>query len=131
MIGVVARAEEHGIVREFFELFKTPWEFCRENGRYEVVIHTSGAFDHDPAKLVIVYGSQATAFDQGRKTFPGPQRQNTTLSWNGDRIPVYGRCVTFQSDGRSPNLILEDTHGVTTISTAPTAREWTDESEKD
>src|SRR5437870_1230635 len=38
MIGVVARAEEHDIVREFFELFKTPWEFCRDNERYRVLL---------------------------------------------------------------------------------------------
>jgi hypothetical protein len=109
MIGVVARAEEHDIVREFFELFKTPWEFCDDDGRYDVVVHADGASDHPPAKLVIVYGSRATVFDHESESFPGRPRLNTTLSWNGDRIPVYGRCVTFPSDGRSPNLVLEGT----------------------
>ena len=43
MIGVVARAEERDIVREFFELFKTPWEFCRDDERYRVLVHADGA----------------------------------------------------------------------------------------
>jgi hypothetical protein len=109
MIGVAARAEDRGIVREFFELFKTPWEFCRGNGRYEVLIHAGTAFDHQPAKLVIVYGSQATAFDYRTNTLPGPPRHSTTLSSDGDRIPVYGSCVPLPSDGRPPHLVLEDT----------------------
>ena len=29
MIGVVAHDAERAVIREFFELFKTPWEFCR------------------------------------------------------------------------------------------------------
>lgn len=109
MIGVVTRAEERDVAREFFELFKTPWEFSRAHERYEVVIDDGAAVNHHPAKLVIIYGSQATAFDHDRKNLPGPPRQVTTLSCNGDRIPVYGRCVTFPSDGTSPHLILEDT----------------------
>ena len=116
MIGVVARPGEHVIVREFFELFKTPWAFWREGGRYDVVIHTDGAVDceladraREPAKLTIVYGSQPTAFDHRTNDLPGRQRSATALSWNGERIPIYGSCVTFQDDGRSPGLVLADT----------------------
>ena len=109
MIGVVTRAEEGDIAREFFELFKTPWEFSRANERYEVVIDDGSAIHHHPAKLVIIYGSQATAFDHDRKNLPGPPRRLTTLSHHGDRIPVYGNCVTFPSDATSPHLVLEDT----------------------
>ena len=108
MIGVVTRAEERDIAREFFELFKTPWEFSRANGRYEVVIDDGAAINHHPAKLVIIYGSQPTAFDRSRKNLVGPPRRETTLSYNGDRIPVYGSCVTFPSAGTSPHLL--DTH---------------------
>jgi len=106
MIGVVARGEEYGIIREFFELFKTPWEFWRSDGRYEVLIHADGTFDHRSAKVVIVYGSRATAFDH--ETSLRTLRHNTMLSWNGERIPVYGCCVTVPSDGRSSRLVLED-----------------------
>jgi hypothetical protein len=28
MIGVISKDHEREAVREFFQLFKTPWEFC-------------------------------------------------------------------------------------------------------
>jgi hypothetical protein len=31
MIGIIANPTEHSVVREFFELFKTPWEFYRSD----------------------------------------------------------------------------------------------------
>ena len=38
MIGVLANEEEHEVVREFFELFKTPWETYRSDGQYDVAL---------------------------------------------------------------------------------------------
>jgi hypothetical protein len=108
MIGVVTRIEERDVAREFFELFKTPWELWRPDGCYEVVIDDGAASHHPLAKLVVIYGSQATAFDHERKTLPGPQRSNVMLSDKGDRIPVYGKCVAFPGATSSP-LVLEDT----------------------
>ena len=32
MIGVIANPADHDVVCEFFELFKTPWEFYRGEG---------------------------------------------------------------------------------------------------
>lgn len=109
MIGVVARDEERAVVREFFELFKTPWEFWRGDGRYDVVVRADDACDHGSAAVVVVYGGQATWFDHETKRLPGPERLDTTLSWDGERLPVYGRCVTFPPDGESARLVLEDT----------------------
>jgi hypothetical protein len=33
MIGIIANPSEHAMVCEFFELFKTPWEFYRPDRR--------------------------------------------------------------------------------------------------
>src|SRR5439155_14436236 len=44
-----------------------------------------------------------------RKRLPGPPRRNTTLVWNGERMPVYGRSVSVSSDDGAPPLIFEDT----------------------
>src|SRR4029434_3909708 len=107
MIGVAAKEEEHDVVREFFELFKTPWEFCRRGACYEVVISTDGTRDHQAAKLVMVYNSEATAFDDQTKWLPRSRRGRNMLSFDGDRIPVYGDCVSCVSDSRSPRLVLE------------------------
>jgi hypothetical protein len=38
MIGILCKNAEQKIVQEFFELFKTPWEFYVPSRSYEVVI---------------------------------------------------------------------------------------------
>src|SRR5215467_9109254 len=109
MIGVAARDEERDSVCEFFELFKTPWEFCRGNDPYEVVIRTDGAIDDRSSKLVIVYGSQPPPLAGKMKECRRAQDHDTTLSWNGERIPVYGSCVAFSPGPGCPDLVVEAT----------------------
>ena len=61
MIGVIADPAEHDVVREFFELFKTPWEFYREDRQYDVLLCAGdGQFDAT-AKLVLLYAGRKTA----------------------------------------------------------------------
>ena len=107
MIGVIAPRALHGAVREFFELFKTPWEFYREGQRYPVILDADGATVHGDAELVIVYGSRSTAFDHGRGALPRPARGAGTLSWNGHDIPLYGSAVSFASEGAQRDLVLK------------------------
>src|SRR5215470_5063050 len=109
MIGVVAKGEERDIAREFFELFKTPWEFCRDGVHYEVLLCADDGFDYRAAQVVIVYGSTARECDRKTNVPSETPRSNTTLSWGGERIPVYGACVTIPSDGETRYLVLEDT----------------------
>ena len=47
MIGVIARPAQHAAVREFFELFKTPWELYREGKRYPVILDADGTSIHE------------------------------------------------------------------------------------
>jgi hypothetical protein len=99
MIGVIANAADQTVVREFFELFKTPWEFYRSDGNYDVLIAADGRSVGLTAKLVLIYSGTKTAFDSENKLQLGPRREHTTLSYKGDRIPIYGKCVTFQTEG--------------------------------
>ena len=110
MIGVVARVAERDVAREFFELFKVPWEFWTPYGRYDVVIHADEAVGPPPAKLVMVYGALVTAFDETRRSGVGPPQDAATLGHDGARLPLYGRCVTFPSNGATAHrLVLEST----------------------
>ena len=43
MIGVIANPSERPIVSEFFELFKTPWEFYQSDRHYDVLLSSGGA----------------------------------------------------------------------------------------
>ncbi len=61
MIAVLAEPSEHDVVREFFELFKTPWCFFRDGCRAEVLL-CSG--DEVPANTVgLVLGRRELGFD--------------------------------------------------------------------
>ena len=98
MIGVIANLSEHGVIREFFELFKTPWEFYRSDRRYDVLLCAGDApFPPTAAKLVIVYASSKTLADTEVEI--DSQRRSTLLSYKGGRIPVYEGSITFRHKG--------------------------------
>jgi hypothetical protein len=103
MIGVVAHPEEHGLVREFFELFKTPWEFYRSEEQYEVVLlaRKDVGAEGVSANLVIVYAGQKVLFDEEEKTEITSHRNHGILSYNGGRLPIYRTNITFLSKGVS------------------------------
>ena len=58
--------EDRKVVEEFFQLFKTPWEFYDPNrGRYEVLLVADGDIPKVDADLVVVYGSEPGEQEQG------------------------------------------------------------------
>jgi hypothetical protein len=109
LIGVLAKPDDYDIVREFFELFKTPWEFCRRDRRYQVLLHANGAAAVGDADLVLLYGSEATSFDRECRQRPGTARRNTTLSWAGETLPVYGKAVSFPAGDAGRDVVVADT----------------------
>src|SRR5436190_12635874 len=109
MIGVVANEAEHPVICEFFELFKTPWEFYRSNSEYDVLICSNAPPGKSSARLVLVYGVGQRAFDQEHGIEILSQFSNTVLSYKGDRIPVYRDCLTFRNAGICP-FLHEPTH---------------------
>jgi hypothetical protein len=101
VIGVISHEEEWDAVREFFELFKTPWEFYQTGHHYSVVITTQ---DRMPAKgcarAVVIYSARALAADGeiGVTTQPGPKEP--WIQWNRDVFPVYGNVAVIQCAGQ-------------------------------
>ena len=97
MIGVQAPDAERQVISEFFELFKTPWEFFRAGSLYDVLICSNRSIENNPASLVILYGSKATDFDE--KTAGTPRSHgDVQLSWSGRGIPIYGKCLSFAGE---------------------------------
>lgn len=120
MIGVIANSSEHAVVREFFELFKTPWEFFHPGQRYEVLLCAGeGDLPDDAARLIVVYASRELPFDaaaQIQRTSLG--KDACPLSYKGTRIPIYGERSAFREKGPGnagtvacePVLRLRNTH---------------------
>src|SRR5579863_4185442 len=102
MIGVIASSADQDVVREFFELFKTPWEFYRRDQQYDVLLCAGdGQFDTN-AKLVFFFAGRKKQFDDQHQITIGEQRgQACILSFGGNRIPIYGDTVTFTAQRTS------------------------------
>ena len=97
MIGVISREYQRAAVEEFFELFKTPWEHCREGGAYDVVITTDPAVPVPPAKLVIAFGSEGTPHDGRNGITIRSREERRDIEWKGAILPVYGQLATFEN----------------------------------
>src|SRR5271165_1481187 len=96
MIGVIADASERDVVREFFELFKTPWEFYQSDGQYDVLLVAGNDLVCGTAKLVLFYAGRKMRFDEEQKMHTRPQgKEICILKYQGNRIPIYGDAVTF------------------------------------
>jgi peptidoglycan/xylan/chitin deacetylase (PgdA/CDA1 family) len=99
MIGVAANDSQCPVVREFLELFKTSWEFCRPGMDYDLVICSESHLPNNSARLTIIYGSTRHPFDSENGIEAGVRHRTTMLAHEGDRIPIYGDCQTFTGPG--------------------------------
>jgi hypothetical protein len=100
LIGVIANSTEHGVVSEFFELFKTPWEFYQSDRQYEVILCAgSGDFAKNAARLVLIYSSGNFAFDHPENIEIASRKRNRMFLHRGARLPIYGDGLTFREIG--------------------------------
>jgi len=111
MIAVVANLGERPVVSEFFELFKTPWEFYRAGGRYDVVLCTGDSrVDQNAAKLVLIYSGRPVSGDGQDNTAFASQGQHTrSLCYGGMRIPIYGDCLSFPQ--KATGFVIDEQSG--------------------
>ena len=101
MIGVAVTANELDTVREFFELFKTPWEPAVAGRTYPAVVSTVGQPAGIQTALLVAYGSTESAIDGAArvkvKRTPGVQR----AEWAGASFPLYRGTAGFDNGGAS------------------------------
>lgn len=111
MIGVVAKSSESEAVCEFFELFKTPWEWYRKGRRYEILICSAAESPPESeADLVVIYGGRKLPYDAEMGFIVLPREElAASLLYSESRIPIYGDCITFQGDA---GFLVEETTGL-------------------
>ena len=107
MIGVAVQASERAIAAEFFELFKTPWEFCRDGGKYDVVLSTSGTHLCEAPQLLLILSGEPTSVDMDHKVRVNSRRGGVVLSNEGKRLPIYCQLATFPAGEAS--LLYDET----------------------
>jgi hypothetical protein len=109
MIGVIANPSERPIVSEFFELFKTPWEFYRSDRHYDVLLCSGGAgFDQQPAKLILLYAGETLEFDAEEQIKVTSRKDTSVLSYRGVQLPIYGSSISFAEKGTA--ALVDDEH---------------------
>ena len=101
MIGVIATDSEKVIVREFFELFKTPWEYYKETSDYDVVISSHDTYTEVNARLLVLYNSKKIRFDYENELETRLQTSVTILEYRNKHFPIYCRLQTYNSSGDS------------------------------
>lgn len=101
MIGVLSKDREARAVEEFFQLFKTPWEFWTPNKKYDVVLASGDEIPRNlSAGALIIYQSQAIRFDDQIAVLAESRKKSAWVEWQGAQFPLYGDVLAFESAGR-------------------------------
>ena len=99
MIGVFCQEAERVIAREFFELFKTPWEFLSSTADYDVVVSTRFEIPEVHTRLMIFYSSKPVRIDMLEGIETGMAICKCIADHQGNRLPVYGSLASFHTKG--------------------------------
>src|SRR5438034_7037784 len=110
MIAVATNPEHSAPASEFFELFKTAWEFYRSGEEYEAVI-CCGVIPADiRADLVLVYASNELTFDRQHQLQVRRQdHSGEAPSYRGWRLPVYAGLASVIGNGKRRGPISGET----------------------
>ena len=101
MIGVASSPEYREAASEFFELFKTAWEFYRSGEEYDAVICCGVNPPDVRANLVIVYSADELNFDRQHQLYVRRQNLGDAASYRGWFLPVYSGLASIEK-GRDP-----------------------------
>ena len=103
MIGVALKHSNPSIVEEFFQLFKTPWEFFRREGHYDVVISEFHDLTLLKSRLIIVMELNTTLTLAGRDKWD----EAIFIKAKQTVFPVYSGVRRINGD--IPFLFMEKT----------------------
>ena len=102
MIGVIATTDQAPVVEEFFQLFKTPWEYYAHGRRYDVVVATTAEVPSVDARLLFVFGAGARNTDDSNGIALQSRQSGGFVHFQGTALPIYGDLAVF--DGRSRGM---------------------------
>ncbi len=103
MIGVVADKSRIAVIREFFELFKTPWESYEPQKHYDVLVCDETCnLEGVTVGLIVIFRKYDVHATSVRAVGGRPSREDCHyVLYQGARIPIYGGVTTFSANGIS------------------------------
>jgi hypothetical protein len=108
LIGVIPKANQTTVVEEFFELFKTPWEFYRPGKSYDVLVVTADEIPETDAKLVLIYGVTATTADAPLGITVKERYAQALVNNQPSSLPIYSGVTTLATKGRGTICLTTD-----------------------
>ncbi len=112
MIGVLTSTPERMVAEEFFQLFKTPWQFCQRGEDYPVIITTDEPDFSFSSRVWIVFSSRRLKFDEKVRVRTGPMQTGGSIRWEGREVPLYGKFVLCQPEDSGETLHVQERHGL-------------------
>lgn len=107
MIGVISKEDELEVVEEFFQVFKTPWEFFKNYREYDVVIISRDELaDRINAKVILIYGYETTQFDNDKQILLSLDHNISILNMREVSLPIYNKLAKFKNV-KDDNIFLE------------------------
>jgi hypothetical protein len=91
MISVFANEADWPVVREFFELFKTPWQFHEAGTAAKILLCAGPDVPANDAALVIIYAGERLPFDQDAGAGYESKAAPGTFKRENLELPVYVR----------------------------------------
>jgi len=98
VIGVISKPDQRAVVEEFFELFKTPWEFHMPGRAYEVVLATTDNVPEVDARLLLLYGAEPKNVDKVSDIVIRSKQQGGKLTYDSAALPIYGELAIFEKN---------------------------------
>ena len=95
MLGVICKPEQRPAAEEFFQLFKTPWEFYRAGEAYDVILTTAARPPEDEAGLILILGSEWKSCDRAANLEPRLHERGACLRSAAGQFPLYGEALVF------------------------------------
>jgi hypothetical protein len=116
VIGVISKVGQEPLVEEFFELFKTPWEFYQPGRIYEVIVATVNNLPEVDTRLLLLYCSQTKNTDAPNGIIVRSRDRGGFLDYQGIALPIYGDLSRFEEEsGSIPFLVRVVSVGNTTV----------------
>ena len=98
MIGVIPQHNEKEVVVEFFELFKTPWEFYRDREKYDcVIVCEDRIFQTIDSQIILVFSSEETSLERPESHSLNEKSERGMFNLSGFDLPLYQPFSTFKN----------------------------------
>lgn len=95
----MAHEADFEIIKEFFQLFKTPWELCQKGKEYEVILASDSFAQRFHASVTILYSSGVTVWDNEYDITVSAASNQKRLEYQENILPMYQRVSSIHGKG--------------------------------